>query len=194
MTTTMTNTLLCADDVPPQPWRNGGGRTRELLAWPSAADWALRISLADIDADGPFSSFAGVQRWFTVIDGAGVALTFADAEQRLGPRDAPLCFDGALAPMCRLLDGPTRDLNLMTRAGAGLMQTVRAGEAWADAAPQRGVFCAAPGLWRCGDGRQQPLPARSLLWLSDATALAFSFVDSSGPAWWLAFDPQGPRS
>ena len=189
----MTMILVCADDVPPQPWRNGGGHTRELLAWPSADDWALRISLANIDADGPFSRFDGAQRWFTVIDGAGVALTFADAERRLGPRDAPLCFDGALAPMCRLLDGPTRDLNLMTRTGAGLMQAVRAGEAWAHAGPQRGVFCAAPGRWRCSDGRQQLLAARSLLWLSDATAQAFSFVDSSGPAWWLAFDPQGPR-
>ena len=194
MTTTMTNTLLCADDVPPQPWRNGGGRTRELLAWPSAADWALRISLADIDADGPFSRFDGAQRWFTVVDGAGVTLHFADAPQRLTPRDAPLGFDGALAPMCRLLDGPTRDLNLMTRSGAGLMQTVRAGEAWTHAAPQRGVFCAEPGLWRCGDGRQQPLAARSLLWLNDASALRFSFDDSSGPAWWLAFDPQGART
>ena len=190
----MTTTLLCADDVPPQPWRNGGGRTRELLAWPSATDGALRISLADIDADGPFSTFAGVQRWFSVIAGAGVTLHFGDAPQRLTPRDAPLCFDGALAPMCRLLDGPTRDLNLMTRSGAGLMQAVRAGEAWTHAAPQRGVFCTAPGLWRCSDGRQQHLAARTLLWLSDASALGFSFVDSSGPAWWLAFDPLEART
>ena len=194
MTSANTSTLLCADDVPPQPWRNGGGRTRELLAWPSAADWALRISLADIDADGPFSRFDAAQRWFTVVDGAGVTLHFGDVPQRLTPRDAPLCFDGALAPMCRLLDGPTRDLNLMTRSGAGLMQTVRAGEAWTHAAPQRGVFCAAPGLWRCSDGRQQPLAAHSLLWLNDASALRFSFVDSSGPAWWLAFDPLGART
>ena len=193
MTLTMANTLLCADDVPPQPWRNGGGRTRELLAWPSAADWALRISLADIDADGPFSSFDGAQRWFAVISGAGVTLHFGNASQQLTPRDAPLCFDGALAPMCRLLNGPTRDLNLMTRSGTGLMQTLRAGEAWVHAAPQRGLFCTAPGLWRCSDGRQQALAARSLLWLSDASALAFSFFDSHGPAWWLAFDPQGVR-
>ena len=32
-----------------QPWRNGGGITRELLAWPVASDqWALRVSVAQI--------------------------------------------------------------------------------------------------------------------------------------------------
>jgi len=29
------------------PWRNGGGVTRELLAWPDSKDWALRVSVAD---------------------------------------------------------------------------------------------------------------------------------------------------
>lgn len=28
------------------PWRNGGGATRELLAWPYAEDWRVRISVA----------------------------------------------------------------------------------------------------------------------------------------------------
>ena len=30
------------------PWRNGVGRTRELLAWPTAADWLVRVSVAEI--------------------------------------------------------------------------------------------------------------------------------------------------
>jgi uncharacterized protein len=184
--------IVCADDVPPQPWRNGAGRTRELLAWPSAADWALRISLADIDADAPFSTFAGVQRWFAVLDGGGVVLRFAAGERRLVPGSAPLCFDGAAAPGCRLIDGPTRDLNLMLRAGSATMELAPSGTAWTHAAPQRGLFCAAPGLWRCGDGRQQGLAARSLLWLVDAAALEFSFdADNAMAAYWLAFDPEG---
>ena len=61
-------------DCPPQPWRNGGGVTRELLAWPQAADWRLRVSVADIERDGPFSPFPGVDRWFAVIEGDGVEL------------------------------------------------------------------------------------------------------------------------
>ena len=51
---------ITADDVAPTPWRNGGGRTRELLAWPHVADWKVRVSIADIDRDGPFSAFPGV--------------------------------------------------------------------------------------------------------------------------------------
>ena len=109
---------VALDAAAPQPWRNGGGRTRELLSWPSAEGWRLRISVADIEADGPFSAFEGVRRWFAVVEGAGVALAFADGERICRRGDAPLAFDGAAAPGCRLLDGPTRDLNLMARGGA----------------------------------------------------------------------------
>ncbi|MEO8526020.1 MAG: HutD family protein [Caldimonas sp.] len=49
-------------DTAAQPWRNGGGVTRELLAWPGVGDWCVRVSIADIEADGPFSTFSGVQR------------------------------------------------------------------------------------------------------------------------------------
>ncbi|MBK6295118.1 MAG: HutD family protein [Rhodoferax sp.] len=116
---------IAVDDVVPQAWRNGGGQTRELLAWPNAADWTLRISLADIEADGPFSPFPGVQRWFAVVQGGGVQLQFADTSRFIGLSDEPFCFDGALAPACVMLQGPTRDLNLMLRGPAGHMRRVR---------------------------------------------------------------------
>jgi environmental stress-induced protein Ves len=70
----MSPVAIQADQVAAQAWRNGGGQTRELLAWPNASDWKLRISRADIASDGPFSAFAGVQRWFVVISGKGVVL------------------------------------------------------------------------------------------------------------------------
>ena len=66
-------------DVAPSAWKNGGGTTRELLAWPSPADWVFRLSVAEVQADGPFSSFAGVQRWFAVLSGAGVRLRLGAA-------------------------------------------------------------------------------------------------------------------
>ena len=47
----MTLHLVHADAVEATPWRNGGGVTRELLAWPHGADWRVRISVAEIDAD-----------------------------------------------------------------------------------------------------------------------------------------------
>ncbi len=100
-------------EVSPQPWRNGGGVTREVIAWPVAEAWQLRLSVAQIDKDGPFSVFPGVQRWFAVLAGEGVCMTPPNIEVRRG--DAPFEFDGAIAPMCRLIDGATRDLNLMLR-------------------------------------------------------------------------------
>ena len=107
-----------ASTAAPAPWKNGGGVTRELLRLPAASgdDWTLRISVADIAADGPFSPFPGVTRWFAVLDGAGVRLGFADRTLDLRRGDSPLRFDGAEAPACALLDGPTRDLNVMVRS------------------------------------------------------------------------------
>ena len=60
------------DEVAPQRWRNGGGFTRELLAWPAVEAWRLRVSVAEVESDGPFSSFPAVERWFAVLDGNGV--------------------------------------------------------------------------------------------------------------------------
>lgn len=59
--------LVRVSDVAPQRWRNGGGVTRELLSRPAGNSWQVRVSVADIDADGPFSPFPGVERWFSVV-------------------------------------------------------------------------------------------------------------------------------
>jgi len=137
----MTATFVCADDVAPVAWKNGGGLTRHLLCEPGGEGWRWRVSLADIDRDGPFSAFADVERWFAVVQGAGVRLAFASGEQRLGPHDAAIRFDGAEAPGCRLIEGRTRDLNLMLRGGArGVMRRAGEGAVWSDAWPLRGRF------------------------------------------------------
>lgn len=108
---------LRAADCPPQPWKNGGGVTRELLAWPSTEEWQIRISVADITQDGAFSRFNGVQRAFAVIEGAGVQLQFEDALRTVTTASEPLVFDGAQMPHCKLIDGATRDLNVMCTTG-----------------------------------------------------------------------------
>ena len=104
-------------DIPPTPWRNGGGVTRELAMWPDAGDWAWRMSVADVDQSGPFSKFEGIERWFAVFEGAGVQLDVAGAPHRVTAADAPLFFDGAAATGCELIAGKTRDFNLMVRRG-----------------------------------------------------------------------------
>ena len=112
-------------DCPAQAWKNGGGLTRELLVWPSAADWHIRLSVADIHANGPFSNFADVHRWFAVLEGDGVTLTVDGATTVLHCTSQPFAFSGAARTDCRLLGGPTRDFNLMLRNSAGRLQRVR---------------------------------------------------------------------
>jgi len=133
--------IVHADRVAPTPWKNGGGVSRDLLFWPDAIAWRVRVSLADIAADGPFSAYPGVQRWFAVVEGDGVELAFADSTRLVRAGDAPLEFDGADAPGCRLLAGPTRDLNLMLQDGArGVLRRAAPGVAWSEDWPQRGRF------------------------------------------------------
>ena len=69
-----------ASTATPVPWKNGGGVTRELLRLPAGSgdDWTLRISVADIAADGPFSPFPGITRWFAVLTGEPALATWWD--------------------------------------------------------------------------------------------------------------------
>lgn len=188
-------TIIHADDMPPQPWRNGGGQTRELLAWPAGADWQVRISRADIEADGPFSAFPDVQRWFVVLQGAGVALHFADGQKLLHPGDAPFEFDGAAAPLCKLLDGPTQDLNLMVRKGQGRMQAVTAGKSWTTAHAAQGLYTSVAGVWSNG-AQSLALAAHTLLWNHGDNSALWTFTPETHTrqpqAWWIAFTPDTP--
>lgn len=102
-------------DIAATPWRNGGGTTRELAVWPSAEDWTWRMSVAEVEQNGPFSVFNGVDRWFAVLEGAGVQLDVAGRRCVLRPADEPFFFDGAAAVDCQLLAGKTEDFNLMVQ-------------------------------------------------------------------------------
>ncbi|MCB8882863.1 HutD family protein [Acidisoma cellulosilytica] len=103
------------------PWRNGGGTTWEIArgTFPEApngskgADWHWRFSLAEIASDGPFSVFPGIDRLLTVISGEGIDLKIDDAAPRRLHAGEDIAFRGEAAISCDLLDGPTRDLNLM---------------------------------------------------------------------------------
>jgi environmental stress-induced protein Ves len=177
--------VVAADAVAPVPWMNGGGVTRELLrsARPGAAeDWLVRISMADIAAAGPFSPFPGVTRWFAVIEGAGVGLRWPAGAARaaraldLRPDDAPLEFDGADAPDCRLLGGPTRDLNVMVRTKAARAEVVpvQPGQPWRFGPGAHGLF-ALQALTLRREGRAPlALPARTLAWCAEGDTRPWS--------------------
>jgi len=186
----MSGTTIRADDVAPQPWHNGGGVTRELLAWPRGDAWRLRVSVADVAADGPFSTFPAVERWFAVLDGGGVELTVGGATFRLTVDDPPLRFAGDAATTCRLRAGPTRDLNLMLRGMRGGLFRADAGAPWRPRAAQCGLFARVAG--RCAAGETFAVPALSLLWFERAPA-SLSFVPDQAATtigWWLAATPR----
>lgn len=169
------------DAIAPRPWKNGGGATREILCLPPGVDldhFLWRVSLAEIAADGPFSSFPGVDRIITLIDGAGVHLQGVGeagdgVDHRLDTPLQPFAFAGEQPVHARLLDGPCHDLNIMARRGA-CRSHVDIVQGEAPVAPgEAGLVLACRGAWRmrASDGRVIDLPARSGAWW-DRAALA----------------------
>lgn len=154
-------------DVQATPWRNGGGVTRELAAWPAADDWTWRMSVAEVDKSGPFSKFDGVERWFTVLEGAGVQLDVDGERHRLAAGDAPFFFDGAAATDCELIDGRTQDFNLMVRKGRAPSRMVRVSESLVvtvNATKTIAVYVINTGATLLFDNESTHLPAASLAW------------------------------
>ena len=121
-------------DFREQPWKNGGGVTRELLRAPHPLDperFAWRVSCATVAASGPFSVFPGIDRSLMLLDGDGVALRCGDAaESRLTERGQVWDFSGDMATHCRLLGGPVRDFNLMVDRSLyrGKLSLIRSGD------------------------------------------------------------------
>jgi uncharacterized protein len=105
-----------------EPWRNGGGVTRELASHPKAASaqdgaWDWRVSIADVTKAGDFSAFPGMERVLTVVDGELLLLTVDGAEHPL-EKYRPFRFSGDAAAHGALPTGDIRDLNVITRAGS----------------------------------------------------------------------------
>jgi hypothetical protein len=97
------------------PWKNGGGITHEALRVPASGDpFRWRVSVAHIDASGPFSEFAEYNRKMVLLQGTGVELRFADGVNKSLRNVGELVeFDGAISAQCELIKGPCVDLNLM---------------------------------------------------------------------------------
>ncbi|MFC9731739.1 HutD family protein [Streptomyces roseolus] len=145
-------------------WRNGGGVTREIVSWPAGAgDFAWRASVADIEADGPFSAFPGVDRTFTLLAGGGVRLTAPGGFDRTARPEEPLGFPGELEPTARLDGGACRVLNLMVRRGRWTVRVERVTGAVAPPAGHAGVFLVRGGRWRAG-GEERPMGAGQGVW------------------------------
>ena len=105
-----------------EPWRNGGGVTRELASHPQAASaqdgaWDWRVSIAELTKAGDFSPFPGMERVLTVIEGELLLLT-VDGEEHPLEKYRPFRFSGEAAAHGALPTGDIRDLNVITRTGS----------------------------------------------------------------------------
>lgn len=105
-----------------EPWRNKGGVTRELASHPKAASaqdgaWDWRVSIAEVSKAGAFSTFPGMDRVLTVIEGELLLLTVDGAEHPL-EKYRPFRFSGDADTASALPTGDIRDLNVITRNGA----------------------------------------------------------------------------
>lgn len=110
--------LLRAHDYRRMAWKNGGGITTEIARSAGDDEFDWRISIAEIAQDGDFSVFPGIDRELMLLDGGGVELLIGDdAAVALTQRYQKHAFPGEAPVSCRLLDGPTRDFNVMVRRG-----------------------------------------------------------------------------
>ena len=137
--------LLHLEELAPMPWKNNGGRTRELCVFPPDSDLASfvwRVSIADVDADGAFSAFTGIDRTIALLDGPGFRMHMdgsdsgdAHDQHDLCEPFAPFRFAGEAAVAVTLHGGATRDFNLMVRrsdAGGELAIVTASGKLPAD--------------------------------------------------------------
>lgn len=184
-------------EVVPTPWKNGGGLTRELLAWPDPHDWRVRVSVAVIDASGPFSVFPGIDRWFAVLDGDGVVLAMdGGRRERLDAGAAEsLQFRGDEAVQCELLGKSTTDFNLMVRRGGIAVRVTPFARAPRLQTRAGSVGCFAAGRTTLHDPQAGALEldGPAFAWLEDAghRLLALQAVGALPRGWWIEVDPAG---
>jgi environmental stress-induced protein Ves len=100
-----------------EPWANGAGTTTVILREPDDDRWRIRVSVAKVEHEGPFSELPGTSRVLVPLD-AAMTLRFPDGAGLHAARFGMLRFAGAPAPAGVLPEGPTRDFNLMLRNGA----------------------------------------------------------------------------
>lgn len=116
--------VLAWRDLTPMPWKNHAGSTRQLTCEPAGADlesFVWRVSVADVDADAPFSTFAGIDRTIVLLSGAGLNLLLDDGTAHsLTNTFAPFAFAGETGVHATLQGGATCDFNLMVRREAAV--------------------------------------------------------------------------
>ena len=100
------------------PWKNGLGTTTEIAVEPPDAGldaFVWRLSIADLGASGPFSTFPGYDRVIVQLEGAPMTLSYEGGGAHRLQRFVPHRFAGELATHGTLEAPPARDFNVMVR-------------------------------------------------------------------------------
>lgn len=113
------------------PWKNGGGVTTEIFASPPSGKFDWRVSIATVNADGPFSIFNGYERHIMTLSGEGMALDIEGRGKFTLEPFRPFSFSGDSQVYGSLLQGAVLDFNLMVRRDFGI-GTLRVTECDAD--------------------------------------------------------------
>jgi len=131
-------------DARPEPWKNGQGVTRTLATdrhgerhpdkhtnkhadAPTGSgdpNWAWRISVADIELSGSFSTFEQVDRTLMLLHGGPLILNRSGAPISLTDAGERISFGGEEAVDAQIAATTVQALNLMTRRGQ-VRSTVR---------------------------------------------------------------------
>ena len=182
--------LLTPSDYRPMPWKNGAGRTIEIAAYPIGTtldEFLWRVSIADVERDGPFSRFPGIDRTIVLLEGAGMRLRSGTRDIELTTRFVPHDVSGDDAIECRLVAGPSRDFNAMFRRGRarGRVVVVRAGDSESGPTPFRLAY-AATGVHECAIAGHAPLR------LPEGHALLADATDAGSEVAAVAIRPLAP--
>lgn len=78
--TELSSRVIPANEYRRERWRNQLGWTREILRLGDTAQWALRLSIAEIEQDAAFSAFPGIDRELVLLRGSGMRLTFGSGD------------------------------------------------------------------------------------------------------------------
>ena len=95
-----------------KPWKNGFGKTREIIHQAVGPNLAWRLSLAVVNGDGPFSEFAGFERILTVVQGDGMRLVGQKTDYDARPF-TPVRFPGCESIFGHCKSAPIENFNLI---------------------------------------------------------------------------------
>ncbi len=107
--------LLKQSDYQKMPWKNGRGTTSEIAISNPGPEFDWRLSMAEIVESGPFSSFNGMDRILTLLEGPEIQIMHQESGgEKTLPLYWPYHFSGDWKTEA-IVSGKGRDLNFIYR-------------------------------------------------------------------------------